>query len=80
MIESLSLRAARINRNMTIENAAAKVGLSARQLYRLEAGETIPKWGASRSIWEPGSTFKNPSWSWSGPSEKTVSKERAKFW
>ena len=44
MIESLSLRAARINRNMTIENAAAKVGLSARQLYRLEAGETIPKW------------------------------------
>lgn len=44
MIESLSLRAARINRNMTIEDAAAKVGLSARQLYRLEAGETIPKW------------------------------------
>ena len=44
MIESLSLRAARINRNMAIENAAAKVGLSARQLYRLEAGETIPKW------------------------------------
>ena len=44
MIESLSLRAARINRNMTIENAAAKVGLSARQLYRLEAGDTIPKW------------------------------------
>jgi len=44
VIESLSLRAARINRNMTIEDAAAKVGLSARQLYRLEAGETIPKW------------------------------------
>ena len=44
MIESLSLRAARINRNMTIEDAAAKVGLSARQLYRLEAGERIPKW------------------------------------
>lgn len=44
MIESLSLRAARINRNMTIEDAAAKVGLSVRQLYRLEAGEAIPKW------------------------------------
>jgi transcriptional regulator with XRE-family HTH domain len=29
---------------MTIEDAAAKVGMSVRQLYRLEAGETIPKW------------------------------------
>ena len=44
MIENISLRAARINRNMSIENAAAKVGMSERQLYRLEAGETIPKW------------------------------------
>ena len=44
MIENLSLRAARINRNMTIEDAAAKAGLSARQLYRLESGEAIAKW------------------------------------
>jgi transcriptional regulator with XRE-family HTH domain len=44
VIKDISLRAARINRNMTIEDAAAKVGMSVRQLYRLEAGETIPKW------------------------------------
>lgn len=44
MIENISLRAARINRNMTIEDAAAKAGLSARQLYRLESGEAIAKW------------------------------------
>ena len=44
MIENLSLRAARINRNMTIEDAAARAGLSVRQLYRLESGEAIAKW------------------------------------
>ena len=44
MIKDISLRAARINRNMSIENAAAKAGLSARQLYRLESGEAIAKW------------------------------------
>ena len=44
MIKDISLRAARVDRNMTIEDAAERAGISARRLYRIEAGETIPRY------------------------------------
>jgi transcriptional regulator with XRE-family HTH domain len=46
----VSLKAARINRNLTQEEAAAKLGIAVKTLQNYEDGTTIPQWDMVKKI------------------------------
>ena len=47
---TISLKAARINRNLTQQDAASKLGIARSTLQNYESGRTVPDWHMIRRI------------------------------
>lgn len=49
---TISLKAARINMNLTQRDAAAKLGIDRATLQHYESGDTVPNWAMVKKIEE----------------------------
>ena len=56
-IPQISMAAARVNANMTQQEAAKKLGISKATLQNYEAGKTVPDWDMVHKI---GSVYQFP--------------------